>query len=223
VVWRGSNYPAVCARCTVVLVKEGWVTDVDMRGDSLREIAISAGTVFQLDATGREVPLVIQNLYRAGEGRLDGIVPNRWLAGIRRVRGLVLEGKQLRSVIIASDELPFAPERSPRVVALNAAESGAAFAITPGSTVRVIGTGFLSSAASSGVVRILFAGDTAAQHVSVDASGSFSLPLVANRPPGEMEVTVEQRDGLRLTVAKATLDVMTTDAPLKPDNAKANR
>ncbi len=184
-----------------------------MARDSVSGLAISGGTISQVDRTGREIPLVVPNEYRPGEGRLEGRVAGRWLRESRRVRALVLEGSRLRLVIASSEELPFAPPRTPMLYVFSASRTGVPSAVEPGTSLRVIGTDFVSASRREELVRILMDGQAVAQGVQVDADGSFALEIPVRQAPGEMVVTAEQRDGRRLTVAKATIDVVTPDRP----------
>jgi hypothetical protein len=47
-----------------------------------------------------------------------------------------------------------------------------------------------------------------AERVAVRPDGTFALELPVSRPRGEMIVSVEQRDGRRLTVARAAIEVI---------------
>ena len=60
---------------------------------------------------------------------------------------------------------------------------------------------------------ILFDGKVIGKNVPVRDDGSFSIDIPVTHAPGEMVVTVEQRDGQRLTTEKATLDITTRDHP----------
>ncbi|MDQ3242177.1 MAG: glycoside hydrolase [Gemmatimonadota bacterium] len=220
---RGLADPAICATCTVVTVRNGWVTGLLLSGDSVGGIAISGGTISKIDRAGREIPLGIPNTYRAGEGRLEGRLKGRWLTGNRRVRALVLDGVRLKSALASRGELPFTPARQPTVVALNAGTSGTALSVSVGERIRVIGSGFLPTGGSAQPARILLDGFVVAERIQVNADGSFSVDVPASRPPGEIVITVEQRDGLRLTVEKTTFEIVTKDEDVRktPVNPRA--
>lgn len=210
--FSGLDDSVVCPRCSVVVVRNGWVTDVERSDDTVREIAISGGTISQVDRRGREIPLTIPNVYRPGDGKFEGQVWGRGVTGSGRVRALVLEGNQLRAVIAAGEDLRFAPQRTPLVYVFGAGKTGVPSVVQPDQPVRVIGTNFLPSSRQGQLVRILFDGNVVAQDVRVGADGSFSVELPVRHPPGELVVTVEQRDGRRLTIEKATIDVGTQDS-----------
>jgi hypothetical protein len=211
--FHGLDDPAVCAGCSVVVVRNGWVTDFQPSAEAVRELAISGGTISQLDRLGREIPLAVPNVYRPGEGRFEGRIPGRGLTGSRRVRALVLEGDRLKLMIAARGELPFAPPRTPLVFVYGAGKRGGPPGVEPGEPLRVVGTDFLPASRQGQLVRILFDREVVAQDVPVRADGSFSVELPVHHSPGEMVVTAEQRDGRRLTIEKALIDVFTSDRP----------
>lgn len=211
--FRGLDDPAVCADCSVVVVRNGWVTDLQLSGDTVREVAVSGGTISQVDLSGREIPLAVPNIYRPGEGRLEGRIAGRGLTESRRARALVLEGSRLRLVIAARGELPFAPPRTPMVFVHSASKSGGPPAVQSGEPVRVIGTDFLPASRKGEPVRILFDREVVAEGVQVRGDGSFSVEIPVHHLPGEMVVTAEQRDGRRLTIEKAIADVVARDRP----------
>lgn len=192
------------------------MTDLALSGDTVRRMAISGGTISQIDRAGKEIPLAIPNEYRPGQGRLALHIAGRWLAGSRRVRGVVMEGTRLKAVITARGEVPFAPQRTPAVFVINAAKSGVPSIVEPGASVRVVGENFLPPSRSGQPARILFGTEIVAPAVPVRPDGSFSVEIPVRYPQGEMLVTVEQQDGRRLTIEKTTIDVATGD---RPENA----
>jgi photosystem II stability/assembly factor-like uncharacterized protein len=207
--FRGMDDPAVCPECSVVVMRNGWVTDIRQSGGSIQEIAISGGTISQIGRTGREIPLAIPNAYRAGDPKLDGRFSLRGLGEGERVRGLVVEGSRLRSLIVASTELPFAPARVPMVYAFSSRTGGSI--VRSGETVRVIGMNFLPSTQPDQGVRILFDDKQAAEGVEVGPDGSFKLDLPVRRSRGEVLIRAEQRDGNRLTTESTLIDVFSDD------------
>ena len=80
-----------------------------------------------------------------------------------------------------------------------------------GEPVRVIGANFLPAAGGGEPVRILFDGQVAAEKVPVRDDGSFSIEIPVTHAPGDLVVTVEQRDGRRLSSEKATIEIATQD------------
>jgi photosystem II stability/assembly factor-like uncharacterized protein len=208
--FQGLNDPAVCPGCSIVVVHNGWVTDLQMEGDNVREIAISGGTISQLDRSGREVPLAIPNVYRPGNGKLTGRIKSGELTGSRRIRALILEGTRLKAVIAADMELPFAPLRTPMVFASNATRAGAS-ELGSGESVRVIGQNFVPASHAGEPVTILFDGEPVGKSVPVRDDGSFSIDIPLAHGPGELVVTAEQKDGRRLTRERAMIDVIAQD------------
>lgn len=199
--FSGPGDPSVCPGCTVVVVRNGWVTGVQLAYDSVREVAISSGTISTVDRAGREVPMETPNTYRPGDGPLDLGKSARAALGSRRVRGLVLEGGRLRRWIASRDELPFAPARTPLVFAFRAAG-----ARRP-PVAKVIGTDFVPASRGGLPVRILLDQEVVARDVQVDANGSFSADVPVRQLPGEVLVTVVQQDGHRLTQERTILEV----------------
>jgi hypothetical protein len=206
--FRGLDDPAVCPNCSVVVVRNGWITDFQVAGDEVREVAISGGTIFELDRSGREVPLAIPNVYQPGDGKLTARFKSGELKGPRRIRGLIFEGTRLRKAIASDTDLSFVPTRTPMIYV-----SGKAGASTleAGEPVRVIGANFLPTAGGGEPVRILFDGQVAAEKVPVQDDGSFLIDIPVAHAPGEMIVTVEQRDGSRLSSERTVIDIATQD------------
>ena len=206
--FRGMQDSSVCPRCSVALVKNGWVTAMQLAGDTIRELAISGGTVFQIDGTGKEVSLTVPNVYRDGDGRLSDRAFARGLSSNRLIRALVLEGSVLRGVISSRDEVPFAPARNPLVYAHPVPNTGDASGVRSGALVRISGRGFLPAAGSVQPLRIQFDGDVVAPRVPVRADGTFSIDLPMERPRGAVIIWVEQRDGLRVTRERTSIEVL---------------
>jgi hypothetical protein len=202
--FSGLGDPSVCPRCQVVVVRNGWVTGLQMAGDELRSLSISGGTISALDRSGREVAISVPNGYRPGEGRFALGKARLAADEAGRIRGLVLEGNRVRRLIAASDELPFAPARTPRVFALGM--------VAPGGQVKVTGADFLPPSRGGGAVRILFGGEVVAPEVPVRADGSFAVVVPVHQPPGEVVVTAEQQDGLRLTKESTLLEIVRREA-----------
>ncbi len=210
--FKGMDDPAVCPACSIIVVHNGWITDLQMTDDNVREVAISGGTIAQVDRSGREVPLAIPNVYQPGDGKLTARIKSRELEGSRRIRGLVLEGTRLRMVIASDTDLQFAPSRTPMVFVSGTKTAGMS-SLEPGEPVRVIGTNFLPASGAGEPVRILFDGKVAAEKVPVRDDGSFSIDIPVTHLPGEMAVTAEQQDGRRLTRETATIDIVAQDRP----------
>lgn len=208
--FRGVGDTTACPRCDVVVVKQGWITGLETRGDSLVGIAISGGTIAQLDRAGREVPLAVANAYRPGEWRSAG----RALAGrLRppvRARALLLENGRVRGVIASVDELPVTLARAPEVEALGIGAGSAPGVARAGAAVRIVGKGFLAGSGSP--LRVLVGGRVAGEAVPVGADGTFALEVPVRGSVGEdVEIVVEQRDGRRLTRVVTSLRIAPRD------------
>lgn len=210
--FQGPGEPTVCAGCSIVVVHNGWITNLEMSDDNLHEIAISGGTISQIDKSQREIPLTVPNVYRPGNGKLSGRIKARDSLGSRRVRALILEGNHLKALIASNVELSFGPSRTPLVFVSNAARAGA-LEISSGELVRVVGSNFVPASRGGGPVTILFDGEPTGKTAPVKADGSFSIDIPVTHLPGELLVTVQQRDGQRLTSERATIDIVTQDRP----------
>jgi len=210
--FRGLSDSVVCPRCAVLVVREGWVSDLRMTGDSLREIAITSGMISQIDRSGKESALSVPNSYMPGSGRLERQSFARSLTGDRRVRALVIDGARLVGVIASEDELPFGPQTLPIVHVINAGKSGTHSAVEVGDAVTVIGSGFQSGSS----VRLIVDGRVLPQSVAIGAGGSFSVQIPVERGPGELVITAEQRDGRRVTLVQGTIDVLAKDPAPEP-------
>jgi len=209
--FQGLKDSDLCSSCSIVVVRNGWVTDLQMSDDKIREIAISGGTIAQLDRGGKEVPLGIANVYRQGDGKLRSRIPRNAELGSGRVRALLLEGNRLRLVIVSASELPFAPERTPMIFLYSASKIGGS-SVASGEKVRVIGANFLRASRTGTPVQISFDGKVVAQRIQVRADGTFSVDIPVQHLPGEMVATAEQRDGNRLTMTRAIIDVVAEGA-----------
>jgi hypothetical protein len=211
--FRAPGEPAICPRCQYVVVRDGWITALRTSGDSVTEIAISGGSIAQLDANGREVPLAIPNVYLPGEGRRLGIAAiDRQARPPRRVRALVLEGASLRGAVLAADPLPLAPARVPTVTIESATEVAGLPVVRSGERVRVTGRGFLPTPNPGSPVTLRVGDSVVVRDVPVRADGTFTAEVVLRGVAGaDVEVVAEQRDGARLTVERAVARVVPDD------------
>jgi photosystem II stability/assembly factor-like uncharacterized protein len=195
--FTGLRDSAVCPTCTVFLVHDGWITDVE--GDAeVRGVATSGGQVEQRRSDGREGPATVANRVRHDENPGLRRRVGRSMVGERHVRGLVLDGRRLVAYVVSSAQLPIAPLRAPTVFVRALADD----------SVQVLGFHFLPGAGEQGVT-VLVEGDTLASGVPVGADGRFDTRVRLRRAPGWVTVTAAQRDGLRTTLA--TTDLQVTD------------
>lgn len=212
--FRGLDDPSICSDCSVLAVRNGWITSVERSGDALKQVTISSGTITQVDRGGREIPLTVPNLYGPGDGKLEGQIPRGALRGPLRVRGAVLEGTRVRLWIASAADLSFSPSRVPLLFA-HAARTGAS-SLAPGEPVRVTGAHFVPPSRGGGSVQILFDGRPAAEEVPVAEDGSFSVELPVRHLPGEMTITAVQRDGRRLTRERTFIEITRSERPRGP-------
>ena len=208
--FKGPSDPAVCSGCTLLLVRNGWVTELQQSDGGIQSVAISGGSIYQLNRAGKEVPLTVSNSDLSGDGKLSKLISPSAMPGGRRIRGLVVEGNRLRLVIASRGELPFAPQKTPMLFLYSASKLGRS-SVVPGEKVRVVGANFVPAARPGGPVRILFDGQVVAQGVRIGADGSFSVDLPVQHLPGEISATAEQLDGKRLTTTSALIDVTSQD------------
>jgi hypothetical protein len=173
-------------------------------------IGIDHGILVERGPSGKEAPQSVPNVYseRGGEGlrRLLGAE----LANGRRVRALIIRDRQVVAYVLSRDELPLPATRTPAIYVESAGRSRIPSAAEVGASVAVHGSGFLPGTKTSGV-DVVFDGDTAAMGVNVGADGTFAVRLPVRRGPGLLEVRAEQRDGRRLTVARASITVSGRD------------
>ncbi|MEA2325550.1 MAG: hypothetical protein QOE68_509, partial [Thermoanaerobaculia bacterium] len=197
----GLQDGVVCPTCTVFVVHDGWITDVEEDGDVVRAVATSEGYVEQRGRDGREVPITVANRVRIEESER---LRRRFGAASgdeRHVRGLVLNGTRLVAFLVSRDPLPIVPLRAPTVFVRTLSDD----------SIEVLGYHFLPGAREQGVT-VLVEGDTIAAGVSVGADGRFDTRVrIAPRPPGWVFVTAAQVDGLRTTLATTSLQVVSRE------------
>lgn len=109
------------------------------------------------------------------------------------------------------DNPTLARTRQASVFVTNPSRIGVLSEVEPGALVRVIGSNFIPSSRSGQPVRILFDHEVVSRAVQVRGDSSFSIDIPANRPPGEVLVTVEQPASDRLITAATSIDVRTHD------------
>lgn len=192
----GLQDTLVCATCTVLLVHDGWVTDVEGDG-SVRTVAVSGGHVEQRQRNGREAPATVTNIVRERESdELRRRVGARGTEELR-VRGLILDGARLVAYIAGSGPLSVVPLRNPAVFVRT----------STGDETQILGFGFLSGQGDRGVT-LMIEGETVATNVAVRADGTFDARVRVRRPPGWVVVSAVQRDGLRTTTATTNMQVV---------------
>ena len=194
--FSGLQDAAVCATCTVLLVHDGWITDIE-GDDSVLAVATSGGHVEQRQRNGREAPVTVANTVREDES--DGL--RRRVGGgtadERRVRGLILDGRRLVAYIAGSAPPAIAPLRTPAVFVRT----------IPDDSVQILGFQFLPGTGDRGVT-VMIESETVATNVPVSADGKFEVSVRVRRPPQWVVVSAVQRDGLRSTIATTYLQVV---------------
>ncbi|HEY0972141.1 MAG TPA: hypothetical protein VGE02_14330 [Gemmatimonadales bacterium] len=195
--FTGLRDSIVCPSCTVLLVHDGWITEVE--GDEeVRAVATSGGRVEQRRRDGREAPATVANGLRDEESEELRRRAGGTAAVARHVRGLVLDGTRLVAFLVSDAPLPIAPLR----------EAAVFVRALPEDSLEVLGFQFLEGARERGVT-VLVEGDTVATGVPVGADGRFEARVhMRRRPPGWVTLTAVQRDGLRTTRATAEVQVV---------------
>ena len=205
--FTGLGDSLMCATCSLLVMQKGWVTEVELEGDRVREIAISNGSVLQLRRSGQEIPLTVPNVYRESAGANVRRIAGRAYTSERRVQGVILDGTRVVALVLGRDEIPIASAREPVLLVSSAGRSRIPSVAEAGDSVRVQGRGFVPGRGAEGV-DILFDGEPVARGVIVGNDGAFSLTLLLRRGRGELEVTAQQRDGRRVTLLRTTITVV---------------
>lgn len=191
--FTGLADSVMCATCSVVLVHDGWITDVAI-DDVVRALAISGGYVEQRNRAGREEPLVVPNRELPTQTAALRQLVGRSLTDERRVRGLVLDGRRLVATLVGRDPLAIPPVRSPSIVART----------LPGDSVEVIGDQFRPGQGADGVT-VRSDADTVMQNITVGANGRFSVRWRWRGAPGQVTLTAVQHDGFRTTAVTTVI------------------
>jgi hypothetical protein len=193
--FAGLQDEFVCATCTVLLVHDGWITDID-GDDSVRSIATSGGYVEQRQRNGRETPLTINNTVREAES--DGLRRRGGGASNgQHIRGLILDGTRLVAYIAGNAPPAIAPLRTPAVFVRT----------MPDGNVQVLGFQFFPGAGDRGVT-LTMDGESVAANAPVSADGTFDVRVRVRRQPGWVLVSAVQRNGLGTTNATTYLQVV---------------
>jgi hypothetical protein len=208
--FKGLRDTLVCATCTLLAARNGWITDVAMDGNVVKAVVINSGILVERDRTGKEVQLSVQNSYSDSESERLRRLLGRDLIDTRRVRALVLRGTQLVALVLARDEMPFAVSRTPLIYVASAGGSRVPSVAKSGDSVVVYGYGFLPGTGAHGV-DILVGMEKAVAGVEVRRDGRFTVRLPVSRPPGLLVVSAAQRDGKRLTVGRGRITVVADD------------
>ena len=203
-VFGGLRDSILCAECTILTVKNGWVTDISMKANLASRVAISSGTIVERDRTGKEVPLSVPNVYSEAESQELRRLIGRDRASSRRVRGIVLRNKQVVGIISSRDEVQWPQTRTPVIYVANADNSVVPSVVEEGGAVMVYGYGFVPGTGSTGV-NIMMDERTVATGIPVSRSGQFTVKIPVSKGPALLDVSVVQRDGLRLTVEHGSI------------------
>jgi hypothetical protein len=184
-----KDFGDLCPSCRYLVAAHGAISDVELRGRHVQRVLLSGGTLHQIDAGKHEEPLAVPNGYRRGTRSAlarDGVP----------IRGLVVDGDELKAVITAAGDLPFEPARTPYLHVLVA--EGA---------ITIAGRGFAPGAP----VRVRVDGEVVAEAAAVDAQGRFKVDAPGRRSAGMHRAEAEQQDGKRLTVEAAPFAVARTE------------
>jgi photosystem II stability/assembly factor-like uncharacterized protein len=206
----GLRDTIVCSTCSLIAVHNGTIVNLKTTGAQLTGMAIGSGVVDERDRSGRELPLSVPDSYSSrGDGQVERLVTGDLLA-TRRLRGLIVRGNQLVALLLSRDELPLPAFRAPLLYVAGSGHSGLRSVATYGDTIVVRGYGFRPGSGPGGVAVIVGA-DTVARGSTVAADGSFSVRVLVSRAPGVLQISALQRDGNRVTIERAEVDVVARD------------
>jgi hypothetical protein len=216
VLMRGTRTPrpfggvgdsAVCDRCTLVAVHDGWIADVRMDGDIVTDIVLRAGVPVATGRAGREVPVPVSNTFGEGDGAALRRLALTGLSDARQARGLVLREGRPVAVVMSGVELPLPAMPTPLLRLASAGRGTVPSTVLSGDSIAVAGSGFVPGPRGGGV-DIVAGVDTLVRGVPVRADGSFSARLVAARGPGPLVLDALQRNGRRLLAARGDIIVV---------------
>ena len=205
--FHGLADSLVCPTCTVLTVRNGWITDIATTGNTVTGLAISSGILSARNRAGVDVPLAVPNSYSEMDGERLRRLLGRSFDATRRVRALVLRGTELVAAVQSREELAFGARRTPMIYLESQGRSAVPSVVVAGDSVTVHGYGFLAGTAARGV-SIVAGADTAAAGVEVRADGTFSRRIRALSGPGPFVVSAVQRDGNRLTVESGSITLV---------------
>lgn len=216
--------PTVCGACQYLIVKNGSITNVELTDQQVQRVFMSGGSIYQFDAGGKEVPLQIPNSYGAAPASVSmGIKKNSGVDAVLRdetpVRGLVVEGTNLRGFITSSSELSIRPSRIPYTRVIGKGLNCGVGCGGSGATITIAGDGFTRNTNGENPLRIAIGGVVVPGNIPVSEDGHFAIPFQITRTPGEYAVVVEQTDGKRLSMDRTVLKVV----PGRPPAAGVTR
>ncbi len=188
-----------CATCSLVVVKDGQITDVDFEGTQVRRVVISGGSVHQFDARGQRLEVTVANELRGGLGRFGG--NSRLLeivAGRVPIRGLLMDHGAVVGVVTSRSELPNIPGRSPYVRLVGREPTQDATLVRPGDRVTLVGEGFMAPRSGASGLQVRLDDEVIGRDLPVNGEGGFELTFEVRRPVGAYQVIAEQRLGRRV-------------------------
>jgi hypothetical protein len=201
----------ICARCMYLIVTNGAITDVKLKGSEILQLSVSGGSVHQFDVNKKEVPLQIPNVYSP----VGATVSPQFQALFKEntpIRGLVIEDRKLKGIIGSQPQLPFEPARIPYIRILSSQARGIP-ATEPGGTLTVLGEGFAPSARGENPLQLRFGEQIVATNVVVAMDGTFKVQVKAKHMPGDYPIVAEQKERTRTSIETAYVKVVTQDRP----------
>jgi len=209
------DVPEWCPQCSFVIVKHGLITDIQRSDSGVSGFKMSGGFVTEFDARGKPIDLQIPNAYGPGT-RSQGLATILEGVGERRegplaVRGLVLDGRKLRGVVVSASDLPVDAGPAPALEAQTRFSSAGMALVEAGEPVTLHATGFGSPTERGGAVVITVDGEVVAREMRAVKERGLRATIKLDPIPGPREVVVEQRQGNRLTRVTTTVLVVPGD------------
>jgi hypothetical protein len=212
--FEGVGRPPLCPQCRLVVVRHGQISSLEFEGSRLAQIAITGGSIHELDSEGRPLPASVPNIYAPRTARLtDRSEVLQVAKDLPPIKGLVLEQGVVRGLISADVELPVQVAATPYVRVLSSDMAAGVPRIGREGKVVVFGEGFVPGTALPRLVTLRIGEDVVARDVAVDGEGRFRRELELALLPGDYAITAEQRDGLRLLQDRTHIKVIVGDEP----------
>jgi photosystem II stability/assembly factor-like uncharacterized protein len=206
--------PEICPACRYIIVRNGAIRDARIEGGRVREIEMVGGTIYEFSRNGEPQRLSIPNTYATkaeGEGLRANRVVAQALRERRYLRGLVVEGDVLRSVILSSSELTLGPKRFPQLQAVGKFPMATNAIVESGESITLTGQNFSDADAYRNLV-VSLSGRVVVEKVPIDAQGNFRMTVPIDALPGDYDLVVEGTDGLRRFRETVLVKVVVRDA-----------
>ncbi|MDJ0928005.1 MAG: hypothetical protein QNJ73_10195 [Gammaproteobacteria bacterium] len=213
-----------CPECSyIVLTHGGMITDLQLSNGQVSQITMNGGFITQFDGYGNEIELDIPNVYdpMAPSPKiatlLDDLSPKR--DGNLTVRGIVVEDRELRGVILSESELPVEAPTVPEIRAFSRFAVGGVPIVEPGEKLTIYGRGFAPSETDTRTT-VAVDGRLSIDDAEVDKTGRLRATITVDPVAGSHEIVVKQQKGHRLSVVRTTALAVPGD---EPEDGEANK